>query len=94
MRVTAPKRRTSHSKKNKRRGHDALVPVNPTICSKCSEPVMPHRICSHCGFYRGRQMIAPLGRGCRNVEAGVRGLTESCTGIMMTLYRSWIGVAQ
>jgi len=54
---TAPKRRTSHSKKNQRRAHDALTPVNPTICSNCGEPVMPHRICRHCGFYRGRKML-------------------------------------
>ncbi|MGO9607436.1 MAG: 50S ribosomal protein L32 [Candidatus Binataceae bacterium] len=59
MSGTAPKRRTSHSKKNKRRAHDALVPVNPTICSNCGEPVMPHCICRHCGFYRRRQMVAP-----------------------------------
>ena len=58
MSGTAPKRRTSHSKKNKRRAHDALVAVNPTICSNCGEPVMPHRICRHCGYHRGRQLLA------------------------------------
>jgi len=57
MSGTAPKRRTSHSKKNKRRAHDALVAVNPTICSNCGEPVMPHRVCRHCAYYRGRQLL-------------------------------------
>jgi large subunit ribosomal protein L32 len=54
--MQAPKRRTSHSKKNKRRAHDALRPVNPSTCANCGEPVMPHRVCRHCGSYRGREM--------------------------------------
>ena len=54
---TAPKRRTSHSKKNKRRAHDALQCVNPGTCPHCGEPIMPHRICHHCGFYRGRSLL-------------------------------------
>ncbi len=54
--MQAPKRRTSHSKKNKRRAHDALRAVNPGVCASCGEPVMPHRVCRHCGSYRGRQL--------------------------------------
>jgi large subunit ribosomal protein L32 len=56
--MQAPKRRTSHSKKNKRRAHDALRAVNPSTCSNCGEPVMPHHVCGHCGSYRGREMAA------------------------------------
>jgi large subunit ribosomal protein L32 len=54
---TGPKRRTSHSKKNKRRAHDALIPINPSVCSNCGAAAMPHRVCTHCGFYRGRRII-------------------------------------
>jgi len=57
--MQAPKRRTSHSKKNKRRAHDALRPVHPGTCPNCGEPVMPHRVCRHCGSYRGRE-LAPV----------------------------------
>ena len=57
--MQAPKRRTSHSKKNKRRAHDALRPVHPGTCPNCGEPVMPHRLCRHCGSYRGRE-LAPV----------------------------------
>ncbi|HLI79558.1 MAG TPA: 50S ribosomal protein L32 [Candidatus Binataceae bacterium] len=56
--MQAPKRRTSHSKKNMRRAHDALKPLNPTNCAQCGEPVLPHRVCRHCGTYRGRQLSA------------------------------------
>ena len=54
--MQAPKRRTSHSKRNTRRAHDALRPVNPVACAQCGEPTMPHRVCHHCGSYRGRQL--------------------------------------
>jgi len=56
--MQAPKRRTSHSKKNMRRAHDALKPLNPSTCAQCGEPVLPHRVCRHCGTYRGRQLSA------------------------------------
>ncbi|MBE3602919.1 50S ribosomal protein L32 [bacterium] len=56
--MQAPKRRTSRSKRNKRRAHDALTPVNPVSCSNCGEPTLPHRVCRHCGTYRGREMAA------------------------------------
>lgn len=54
--MQAPKRRTSKSKRNKRRAHDALLAVNPATCAHCGEPAMPHRVCRHCGTYRGREL--------------------------------------
>jgi large subunit ribosomal protein L32 len=57
--MQAPKRRTSSSKRNKRRAHDALRAVNPSVCPNCGEPTMPHRVCRHCGTYRGRELSPP-----------------------------------
>jgi len=57
--MQAPKRRTSHSKRNKRRAHDALRPVGTTLCANCGEPTLPHRVCHHCGHYRARQLAEP-----------------------------------
>jgi large subunit ribosomal protein L32 len=54
--MPVPKRRTSKSKRNKRRAHDALSTVNVISCPQCGEPALPHRICRHCGTYRGRQL--------------------------------------
>ncbi len=55
--MPVPKRRTSKSKRDKRRAHDALTPVNPAACPQCGEPTLPHRVCRHCGTYRGRQLV-------------------------------------
>jgi large subunit ribosomal protein L32 len=55
--MAVPKRRTSKSKRNKRRSHDAIgVPARST-CPQCREPKPPHRVCSNCGTYRGREII-------------------------------------
>ena len=55
--MAVPKRKTSHSKKNKRRAHDALTASALTTCPECSEPVLRHRACPHCGSYRGRKVV-------------------------------------
>jgi large subunit ribosomal protein L32 len=55
--MQAPKRRTSKSKRDKRRAHDALRPVNVASCARCGEPTLPHRVCPRCGVYRGRQLV-------------------------------------
>jgi len=59
--MQAPKRRTSRSKRNKRRSHDALTAVNTIACPHCGEPSLSHRICRHCGTYRGRTIVATAG---------------------------------
>ena len=58
-----PKRKTSKSKRNQRRSHDALTPPQWLSCPQCGEPVLPHRVCGACGYYRGRQVIAVAEEG-------------------------------
>ncbi|MFQ5778429.1 MAG: 50S ribosomal protein L32 [Terriglobia bacterium] len=53
-----PKRRHSKSRKNKRRTHDALTARQLGECPHCHEPKLPHRVCPHCGYYRGRAVVA------------------------------------
>ena len=56
--MPVPKRRTSHSKRNKRRSHDAIGSTAATMdCPECGESMVRHRTCPHCGSYRGRQVI-------------------------------------
>lgn len=53
-----PKRRHSSSRRGKRRAHDHLRTANLSVCPNCLEPKMPHRVCPHCGYYKGKQAIA------------------------------------
>lgn len=55
--MAVPKRRTSRSKRDKRRAHDALAAPAHSLCPQCKEPKSPHRICPHCGWYRDRTVI-------------------------------------
>ncbi len=52
-----PKRRHSRARRDKRRAHDALTRPNHSKCPHCQEDKMPHRVCSHCGYYKGREVI-------------------------------------
>jgi large subunit ribosomal protein L32 len=51
-----PKRRHSKTRTAKRRTHDALKAVSAGVCPQCQEAKAPHRVCSHCGYYNGRQV--------------------------------------
>ncbi|NOZ77930.1 MAG: 50S ribosomal protein L32 [Acidobacteria bacterium] len=52
-----PKRRHSKARRDKRRAHDALTSPGWSLCPSCFEPKPPHRVCPHCGSYRGRTVI-------------------------------------
>ncbi|MEN3332291.1 MAG: large subunit ribosomal protein [Blastocatellia bacterium] len=53
-----PKRKHSKSRTGMRRAPDHLTPANASACPNCGEPRLPHRVCSKCGYYRGRVVIA------------------------------------
>jgi len=52
-----PKHRHSRTRRAKRRTHDVLKVRQMSQCPNCHEPKLPHRVCPHCGHYRGRQII-------------------------------------
>ncbi len=52
-----PKRRHSAQRRAKRRTHDALQTAARSECPNCHEPKLPHRVCPHCGQYKGREVI-------------------------------------
>ena len=54
-----PKRRHSKARRDRRRAHDALSRPAASLCSECGEMKIPHRACSHCGSYRGREVFEP-----------------------------------
>lgn len=49
--------RHSNARTGSRRAHDALkVPIFGQ-CPRCTQPMLPHRICPNCGFYKGNRII-------------------------------------
>ena len=51
-----PKRRHSKARRDRRRAHDHLQAPALSACPNCHEAKMPHRVCPHCGYYKGRQV--------------------------------------
>ncbi len=55
--MAVPKRKTSKSRRDKRRTHYKLIAPNVVECPHCHEPKLPHRVCPHCGKYKGEEVI-------------------------------------
>jgi large subunit ribosomal protein L32 len=55
--MAVPKKKISKSRRDMRRSHLALVPVNTVGCSNCGESRLPHHLCATCGTYNGRQVL-------------------------------------
>ncbi len=60
--MPVPKKRQSRMRRDSRRAnHDKVKNVpNYVACSNpsCREPSMSHRVCPHCGWYKGRLVVA------------------------------------
>jgi large subunit ribosomal protein L32 len=52
-----PKHRHSKARRDKRRAHDFLATPGVSECPNCHETKLPHRVCPHCGHYKGREVI-------------------------------------
>ena len=57
--MAVPKRKTTPSRRNKRRAHDALSTTNWVEDQHTGEPKRRHHIDLKSGMYKGRQIIEP-----------------------------------
>ncbi len=56
--MAVPKKKTSKSRRDMRRSHEALG-KNPMVeCPNCGEMMRPHHVCEACGFYNKREVIS------------------------------------
>lgn len=56
--MAVPKKRTYKSRKNSRRAENIKFhSMDLSVCPQCKQPKLPHRVCIHCGFYKGREII-------------------------------------
>ncbi len=56
--MAVPKTKHSQARKNKRRSNVWKLSA-PALskCTQCGALKTPHRVCSDCGYYNGRQII-------------------------------------
>ena len=52
-----PKKRHSRQRKGKRRASIRLKSPKSILCPNCQSPILAHRVCKNCGYYKGKQVI-------------------------------------
>ena len=57
--MAVPKQKQSHSRTTKRRSQHKITAPSINACPQCRQPRRPHRVCPHCGFYGGREVVRP-----------------------------------
>jgi len=56
--MAVPKRRHSSTRGKKRRTNWKLAVPSRSLCPHCSQTKLPHRVCGHCGYYAGEEVIS------------------------------------
>ncbi len=60
--MAVPKQRQTKSRRDRRRGGQKKLETKLVVkCSNCGMPSLPHHACSHCGFYKGEQVVKGIG---------------------------------
>ncbi len=52
-----PKRQHSRQRQRKRRTHYKAVIPGMGTCPQCQKPILSHRVCPFCGFYKGKSIV-------------------------------------
>lgn len=55
--MAVPQRRTSKTRKRMRRTHFKLHAKGLVVCKHCGEMIQSHKVCPHCGYYNGKQIV-------------------------------------
>jgi len=55
--MAVPKQKQSHARTTKRRSQHKINSPSVNSCPQCRQPRRPHRVCPHCGFYGGREVV-------------------------------------
>jgi len=55
--MAVPFRKVSKTRKRLRNSHKKIDSNNITKCPNCGADIRPHRACSECGFYKGKNVI-------------------------------------
>ena len=55
--MAVPKKRTSKQRKHTRQAHWKLELPGIAECPQCHKMKLSHRVCKHCGYYNGKEII-------------------------------------
>jgi len=56
--MAVPKRRKSQGSRDQRRAQHMKMPKQSlSNCPQCKQAKQPHRVCTNCGFYKGKEVV-------------------------------------
>ncbi|MGI6136234.1 MAG: 50S ribosomal protein L32 [Clostridiales bacterium] len=55
--MAVPKSKVSKQRRNKRAANWKLSSPNLSPCSNCKELIEGHKVCPHCGYYKGKPVV-------------------------------------
>lgn len=55
--MPVPKRKRSRARRDSRFANKGMVMHTIVTCKNCEAPLLPHIICSTCGFYKGVKVM-------------------------------------
>ena len=58
--MSVPKQRHTKTRRDRKRKRFELKPVGTQVCPKCGKPMLPHRACGSCGYYKGKEVVNTL----------------------------------
>ncbi len=56
--MAQPKRKWSKARTATRRSTWNLEEKKLSVCPHCHEAVLPHTVCSNCGYYNGKEVVS------------------------------------
>ncbi len=66
--MAVPKKKTSTSRRDQRRAHDALKATSHAECQNCGEIVRPHHVCTSCGHYNTKEVVKQKIKAANSAE--------------------------
>ncbi len=55
--MSVPKQRQTSGRSRRRRSQHGLDKITTSDCPQCKKPIMSHRACEFCGYYKGKQVL-------------------------------------
>ena len=76
--MPVPKRKRSRARRDKRFANKGMDVTSVGSCPNCKQPLASHVVCSECGFFKGRKVIATKAdRQAKRVEKKAIAQTRS-----------------
>lgn len=66
--MAVPRHHMSKGKQLRRRSHLALKTKKLGVCSNCGKKNVPHKVCKHCGFYNGKEVLKVLAKKLKKAD--------------------------